>query len=130
MPENQNKTESKTVLVVEDEPRVRRYSCRIFASLGYHILEAENASMATDILVDCHDEINLVFSDIVMPGDNNGRDLVQHVQASYPHIDVLLTSGFEKTRPNSTQGEDNQLPVLKKPYSKEDLVSALEELSG
>ncbi|MBT3867221.1 MAG: response regulator [Gammaproteobacteria bacterium] len=128
MPENQNKTESKTVLVVEDEPRVRRYSCRIFASLGYHILEAENASMATDILVDCHDEINLVFSDIVMPGDNNGRDLVQHVQASYPHIEVLLTSGFEKTMSNSTQEEDNQVPVLKKPYTKEDLVSALEEL--
>ena len=128
MPENQNKTESKTVLVVEDEPRVRRYSCRIFASLGYHILEAENASMATDILVDCHDEINLLFSDIVMPGDNNGRDLVQHVQASYPHIEVLLTSGFEKTMSNSTQEEDNQVPVLKKPYTKEDLVSALEEL--
>lgn len=128
MPENQSKTETKTVLVVEDEPRVRRYSCRIFASLGYHILEAENASMATDILVDCHDEINLVFSDIVMPGDNNGRDLVQHVQANYPHIGVLLTSGFEKTMSNSTQEEDNQVPVLKKPYTKEDLVSALEEL--
>jgi DNA-binding NtrC family response regulator len=128
MPENQNKTETKTVLVVEDEPRVRRYSCRIFASLGYHILEAENARMATDILVDCHDEINLVFSDIVMPGDNNGRDLVQHVQANYSHIKVLLTSGFEKTMSNSTQEEHNQVPVLKKPYMKEDLVAALEEL--
>ncbi|MEO2180883.1 MAG: response regulator [bacterium] len=128
MPENQSKTETKTVLVVEDEPRVRRYSCRIFASLGYHILEAENARMATDILVDCQDEINLVFSDIVMPGDNNGRDLVLHVQANYPHIEVLLTSGFEKTMSNSTQEEDNQVPVLKKPYTKEDLVSALEEL--
>jgi DNA-binding NtrC family response regulator len=128
MPENQSKTETKTVLVVEDEPRVRRYSCRIFASLGYHILEAENARMATDILVDCHDEINLVFSDIVMPGDNNGRDLVQHVQANYSHIKVLLTSGFEKTMSNSTQEEHNQVPVLKKPYMKEDLVSALEEL--
>lgn len=128
MPENQNKTETKTVLVVEDEPRVRRYSCRIFASLGYHILEAENARMATDILVDCQDEINLVFSDIVMPGDSNGRDLVQQVQANYPHIKVLLTSGFEKTMSNSTQEEHNQVPVLKKPYMKEDLVSALEEL--
>ena len=129
MPENQNKTESKTVLVVEDEPRVRRYSCRIFASLGYHILETENAKIAMDVLVDYHDEINLVFSDIVMPGDNNGRDLALHVQANYKSIEVLLTSGFEKTTPNSAQGEGNQLPVLKKPYSKEDLVSALEELS-
>ena len=125
---NQSKTETKTVLVVEDEPRVRRYSCRIFASLGYYILEAENARMATDILVDCHDEINLVFSDIVMPGDNNGRDLVQHVQANYPHIEVLLTSGFELGISNSTLEEDNQVPVLKKPYTKEDLVSALKEL--
>jgi hypothetical protein len=40
----------------------------------------------------------------------------------------LLTSGFEKTMSNSTQEEDNQVPVLKKPYTKEDLVSALEEL--
>ena len=125
---NQSKTETTTVLVVEDEPRVRRYSCRIFASLGYHILEAENARMATDILVDCHDEINLVFSDIVMPGDNNGRDLAQHVQANYPHIEVLLTSGFELGISNSTLEEDNQVPVLKKPYTKEDLVSALKEL--
>jgi|TARA_B100001105_G_C22383034_1_gene440548 DNA-binding NtrC family response regulator len=129
MLENQSKTEAKTVLVVEDEPRVRRYSCRIFASLEYRILEAENARMAMDILEDCHDEINLVFSDIVMPGDNNGRDLVLHVQANYPRIEVLLTSGFEKKMSNSTQEEDNRFPVLKKPYSKEDLVNALEELS-
>ena len=132
MPENQNKTESKTVLVVEDEPRVRRYSCRIFASLEYRILEAENARMAMDILEDCHDEISLVFSDIVMPGENNGRDLGRHVQANYEDIEVLLTSGYEKTMPNSTQEQESsrELPVLKKPFSKEDLVNALEALSA
>jgi len=129
MPENQRNLGIKTVLVVEDEPRVRRYSCRIFASLGYHTLEAENARTAMDILLDCHDEIDLVFSDIIMPGDNNGRDLVQYVQENYLDIEVMLTSGFEKTTSDATQENNSHLPVLKKPYSQEELVSALEKLS-
>tara|TARA_B110000503_G_scaffold84765_1_gene128962 strand:- start:1174 stop:1563 length:390 start_codon:yes stop_codon:yes gene_type:complete len=129
MPELQNTVGIKKVLVVEDEPRVRRYSCRIFTSLGYHVLEAENAREAMDMLMDYHDDINLVFSDIIMPGDNNGRDLVEHVQENYPHIEVMLTSGFEKNLPSAaTQDKDNQPPVLKKPYSKEELESALENL--
>lgn len=129
MPCNQSQAETKTVLVVEDEPRVRRFSCRLFASLGYHVLEAENADIAMGVLVDCHNEIDLLFSDIVMPGNSNGRDLGQHVQANYQNIEVLLTSGFEKTKPNSASGEGyKELRVLKKPYSKEELVSALGEL--
>lgn len=131
MPCNQSQAETKTVLVVEDEPRVRRFSCRLFASLGYHVLEAENADIAMGVLVDCHNEIDLLFSDIVMPGNSNGRDLGQHVQANYQNIEVLLTSGFEKTKPNSASGEGyKELRVLKKPYSKEELVSALGELSA
>jgi len=129
MPENRSHAETKTVLVVEDEPRVRRFSCRIFASLGYRVLEAENAAMAMNMLVDSHDEIDLLFSDIVMPGDSNGRDLGQHVQTNYHRIKVLLCSGFEKAKPNSPDEKgDKELPVLKKPYSKEDLVYALGEL--
>lgn len=131
MPCNQSQAETKTVLVVEDEPRVRRFSCRLFASLGYHVLEAENADIAMGVLVDCHNEIDLLFSDIVMPGNSNGRELGQHVQANYQNIEVLLTSGFEKTKPNSASGEGyKELRVLKKPYSKEELVSALVELSA
>ena len=128
MPEHHNTDGIKKVLVVEDEPRVRRYSCRVFTSLGYHVIEAENAKEVMDMLMDYHDDINLVFSDIIMPGDNNGRDLVEHVKENYPHIEVMLTSGFEKTLTSAAQDKDNQLPVLKKPYSKEELESALEKL--
>lgn len=128
---NQNQTDRKTVLVVDDEPRVRRFSCRLFTSLGYHVLEAENAEIAMGVLVNFHDQIDLLFSDIVMPGNSNGRELGQHVRTNYQSINVLLTSGFEKTKPNSRPGEDHdELPVLKKPYSKEDLISALGELSA
>jgi DNA-binding NtrC family response regulator len=131
MPGNQHQTETKTVLVVEDEPRVRRFSCRIFASLGYHVLEAENAEIAMGMLVDLHDQIDLVFSDIVMPGNSSGRDLGQHVQSNYKGIEVLLTSGFENTKRTSPPGEQHkELPVLKKPFSKDDLICALGELSA
>lgn len=128
MPESRNNVGIKKVLVVEDEPRVRRYSCRVFNSLGYHVLEAENARQAMDMLMDDHNDIHLVFSDIIMPGDNNGRDLAEHVQANYPHIEVMLTSGFEKTLAGEAQDKDNHFPVLKKPYSKKELESALEKL--
>ena len=131
MPVNQSQTDTKTVLVVDDEPRVRRLSCRIFASLGYHVLEAENAEIAMGMLMDLHDQIDLLFSDIVMPGNSDGRDLGQHVKSNYQSIEVLLTSGFENKKRTSPPGEQHkELPVLKKPYSKEDLISALEELSA
>ncbi|MFT7685189.1 MAG: PAS domain S-box-containing protein [Candidatus Azotimanducaceae bacterium] len=122
--------ELKTVLVVEDEPRVRRYSCRTFRSLGFHILEAEDASRAIAILEARHKEIDLVFSDIVMPGNLNGRDLAQHVLENYPDLKILLTSGFEKIADGSKSQENNLLPLLKKPFSKEDVSTMLIKISA
>ncbi|MFT7687631.1 MAG: PAS domain S-box-containing protein [Candidatus Azotimanducaceae bacterium] len=117
--------EFKTVLVVEDDARVRRYACRTYVSLGFHVLEAEDASRAMAMLATHHEEIDLLFSDIIMPGNINGRDLAQHVLAEYPDIKVLLTSGFEKIAVGSTSQDDSQLPILKKPFSKEDLSAML-----
>jgi PAS domain S-box-containing protein len=115
----------KTVLVVEDDSRVRRYSCRAYISLGFNVLEAEDASRAMAMLVTHHEEIDLLFSDIIMPGNINGRTLAQHVLAEYPDIKVLLTSGFEKIAVGSKSQDNSLLPVLKKPFSKEDLSTML-----
>ena len=113
--------EKKTVLVVEDEPRVRRYTCRTFRSFGFNVLEAEDANRAMQMLKTHQQEVDLVFTDIILPGNTNGRDLAQHAIVKYPGLDVILTSGFDKVDVGSETQETHKLPIMKKPFSKEDL---------
>ena len=113
--------EKKTVLVVEDEPRVRRFTCRTFRSFGFNVLEAEDANRAMQMLETHQQEIDLVFTDIVLPGNTNGRALAQHAIEKYPGLDVILTSGFDKVDVGSETQETRKLPIMKKPFSKEDL---------
>ena len=113
--------EQKTVLVVEDEPRVRRYTCRTFRSFGFNVLEAEDANRAMQMLKTHQQEVDLVFTDIILPGNTNGRDLAQHAIVKYPGLDVILTSGFDKVDVGSETQETHKLPIMKKPFSKEDL---------
>lgn len=69
---------SETVLIVEDEPRIRKFATRSLSRLGYRVLEAADAQQAIAILK-AEPEIDLLFSDIVMPGGMDGRELAQWV---------------------------------------------------
>ena len=86
---------SKTILVVEDEPRVRRVTIRDLRGLNYKTIEAGDADMAISI-IESGAEIDLMFSDILMPGDLDGRMLGDWVKEHYPEIKVILTSGYSK----------------------------------
>jgi CheY-like chemotaxis protein len=116
-----------TVLVVDDEPRMRRVARRMLSELGYQVLEAENAAAAT-LLLDTDASIDLLFTDVVMPGESDGRALGRWARRTHPGLGVLLTSGF----PQHTAGEDSSgaepLPLLSKPYSKEQLQHAVQTL--
>ena len=122
--------EKKTVLVVEDEPRVRRYTCRTFRSFGFNVLEAEDAHRAMKMLETHQKEIDLLFTDIILPGNTNGRDLAQNAVEKYPGLDVILTSGFDKVDVGSETPETHKLPIMKKPFSKEDLSIMLSNIFG
>ncbi len=118
----------ETILVAEDEARVRKFAVRILKGLGYEILEAQNSSEALKILGDGA-EVDLIFSDIVMPGGVNGRELAKIVAEKYPDIKVQLTTGHSRGAKNRNQTDD-PLPadVLRKPYSKEVVARRIREL--
>ena len=122
---------TETILVVEDEPRVRRFAVRALSGLGYRVLEAENAQEALEVLGEGA-SVDLMFSDIIMPGRMNGRQLAGAVAESHPDVKILLTTGYSKGRAETKPQEDFEdaasLPLIRKPYSKDQLARQLREL--
>jgi len=111
--------DSEVILVVEDEPRVLKVTSRDLKKLGYRTLEANNASMAKT-MIDSGQKIDLVFSDVLMPGDIDGQMLGLWVEKNHPLIKVVLTSGFTK-RKTEVGEQESSFPLLRKPYTIEAL---------
>ena len=111
--------DSEVILVVEDEPRVLRVTLRDLKRLGYRTLEANNASMAKT-MIDSGQKIDLVFSDVLMPGDIDGQMLGLWIEKNHPLIKVVLTSGFTK-RKTEVGEHESSFPLLRKPYTIEAL---------
>ena len=86
-------TGGETILVVEDDPRVRRVSVRRLKELGYKVIEAEDGPSALKAL-DRPDLVDLLFTDVVMGGGMSGIDLAQEVRRQHPDLKILFTSGF------------------------------------
>jgi PAS domain S-box-containing protein len=106
-----------TVLVVEDSRDVAEVTSSLLEQLGYRVVRAENAAEALRHLQQGIG-VDLLFSDIVMPGSINGLGLAQICQERFPDIPVLLTSGFS----DAAQAADGRFDILRKPFE----LSALE----
>ncbi|MDG4551687.1 MAG: PAS domain S-box protein [Candidatus Contendobacter sp.] len=111
---------AETILVVEDEARVRRLACRYLRDLGYPVLEAADTQEAIAIL-ETEPDIQMVFSDIVMPGDLNGYDLAHWMAVHRPAAKCLLTTGRCERAHAASADDPPSIPVLAKPYSKRQL---------
>lgn len=119
---------NRTVLLVEDNPQVRKLTAARLRDLGYVVREAERGDVAADMLRE-DAEIHAVFTDLVMPGELDGLALARHIVASYPHIRILLTSGYAEdilSRHSDEEGIGHQ--ILRKPYRQSDLATALSVL--
>ena len=114
---------SDVVLVVDDEAFARLFAVQVFLDAGLTVLEAADAAEGIEML-DRNDDVGLVFTDINMPGELDGIGLVRHVQATRPHVPVLLTSGLA---PAGTLVDG--VPILSKPYTAQLLTEAIEQLS-
>ena len=112
------------VLVVEDDPMVREAALLRLEAIGYAVIEAGNAEAAL-ALVEAGEPVDLVFSDVVMPGALSGFDLVRELRARHPGIAVLLTSGHVSTTIRSRAGLDPPVPLLTKPYPLQALAEAV-----
>jgi two-component system, NtrC family, sensor kinase len=120
--EEERKGGSERILLVEDNHEVQDVTAAYLEELGYDVVLAENADMALERLA-TEDGICLVFSDIVMPGTMNGVALARHVRSAYPHVAVLLTTGYAPQQ----ELVDDTLSVLRKPYRLATLATALRE---
>ena len=110
-----------SVLLVEDNPDVATVSAGMLEQLGYTVRHVSSANAAlTEIELD---GIDVLFSDIVMPGQMDGIALARQVRKLNPNLPILLTTGYSGTR-------QNEFPILRKPYRLEELSQALAALSG
>jgi two-component system cell cycle sensor histidine kinase/response regulator CckA len=115
----------ETILVVEDEDLVRRVIERILGRLGYRLLLAANGEGALVLSRDHLEPIDLLLTDVVMPG-MNGVDLAATVQRERPGIAVLFSSGYsEEDISRSTPLGDAAVHLLPKPYTPRDLAGAV-----
>jgi PAS domain S-box-containing protein len=113
---------SGTVLLVEDNPDVAAVSTGLLEQLGYTVRRVANAEAALREIE--LDRIDLVFSDIVMPGKMDGLTLARHLKAVKPRLPILLTSGYSDAALN-VRGD---FPILRKPYEIHELSQAIAKL--
>ena len=112
------------VLVVEDDPAVRAVAVATLEALGYRVATAEDAPTALGRL-EAGDRPDILFTDVVMPGGMDGRQLAARAKAMDPELPVLLTSGYADP---AGEGEAGRLPFLAKPYTPDQLAARLREV--
>ena len=105
----------EVVLVVEDEPAVRRFSVDALVELGYRVLEADGAAAALR-LIDAHPEIILLFTDVVMP-DVNGARLAEEVRRRRPDLKILFTTGYTRNAVVHNGVLDPGVDLIGKPFT-------------
>jgi CheY-like chemotaxis protein len=114
----------ETILVVEDNDALRRVIVRQLNSLGYRVLEANQADAALHLME--QGSIDVLLTDIVMPGGKDGVELAGQAKQRWPKIAVVLTSGFSQAKPNGISPPPGT-PLLSKPYRRENLAQAIRE---
>ncbi|HZL30567.1 MAG TPA: ATP-binding protein [Pseudolabrys sp.] len=107
---------SETILVVEDEEALRLYTVEILSELGYGVLAAAAGAVALEI-IERRDDIDLLFTDIVMPGGMNGRQLAEEARRLRPRLKVLYTTGYTANAIVHHGRVDPDVELITKPFS-------------
>ncbi|QUD88482.1 ATP-binding protein [Phenylobacterium montanum] len=110
----------EAVLVVEDDRQVAELTDALFRELGYEPVMARSPREAMEALARL--KIDLVFSDVVMPGGLSGFELARRIRMRFPEIPILLTTGYGEAL---AQRDVCEFPVLNKPYRIDELIEAL-----
>ena len=118
----------EAVLVVEDEEHVRKLAVRLIHDLGYHVLEAADAKSAL-LILDREKHVDLLFTDVVLPGGVSGRDLVAQAIPKRPALAVIYVSGYSAAIEAETPIEESAVR-LAKPYRRKVLAIALRKALG
>jgi CheY-like chemotaxis protein len=118
---------TETILVVEDDETLRLYTVEILSDLGYSVLAAGNGAAALEIIGRGHN-IDLLFTDIVMPGGMNGRQLADQATKQRPALKVLFTTGYTANAIVHHGRLDPDVELISKPFTYESLGRKIREL--
>ena len=117
---------NKIVLVVEDEAKLRKVAVKMLERLGLRSMQAETAKDALELLADTH--VDVLFTDIELPGGMNGTELADAAQELDPNIKVLFTTGYAREAVLHDRWLQENVPWLLKPYSHQELARELKAL--
>ncbi|MBT3927697.1 MAG: response regulator [Rhodospirillaceae bacterium] len=121
------------ILVVEDNADVRTLAVALLSDLGYEIAEAGSAEAALQVMENSA-PIDLLLSDVILPGAMNGPDLAAEIERSGPTVKIVYMTGYAKEALNNHVGLDDHTHVTQKPFNKVGLAnkiySVLDEESG
>ncbi|HVO82457.1 MAG TPA: response regulator [Terriglobales bacterium] len=116
-----------TILLVEDEDFVREVTCQVLQSAGYHVLQAREA-IAASVAFRCHrQEVRLLVTDVVMPGQN-GRDLARELRSVCPGLKTLFVSGYPENVITRAENQGRTEFYLPKPFSAQSLVRTVRSI--
>jgi CheY-like chemotaxis protein len=119
--------DAQTILVVEDEAPVRAAAVSTLEALGYRCLEAADAEAALALLTG-GETVDLVFSDVVMPGTVKARDFAQRLAEIAPGVPILFTSGYTENAIVHHGRLHDGVNLLSKPYARDELASRVDQL--
>jgi DNA-binding NtrC family response regulator len=117
---------SRTILLVEDEAFVREATCTILESAGFEVLTAEDAIHAIKVFEQCQRHVDLLMTDIVLPG-RSGLQLGEDLLRRSADMNVLVTSGYSNAE-STTDDPESRTFFLAKPYSRRGLIEMIEKI--
>jgi CheY-like chemotaxis protein len=120
----ESSSHGETILVVEDDPAVRKMAVSILENLGYQVRQASDGKIALALLHGT-EHIDLLFTDMVMPNGVSGQDLIKAARQLRPDMRALLTSGYSEQFIKAQEDVNRDVRLLNKPYRKDMLAAAV-----
>jgi len=116
---------TETILLVEDEEMVRRMASQVLKRNGYEVIEADCGAAALEVWKEKSSQIDLVLTDMVMPGGTSGRDLADRLTETKPSVKVIYTSGYSLDRAGKDLKPGDHLRFISKPYTPDSLLRTI-----
>ena len=117
------KADTETVLIVEDEPDLLDVASALFSSMGYEVMTAASGSDALNVLASR--DVDILFTDVVMPNGMNGLELATYTRTNYPNVKVMLVSGYPQLALGLDRSALDDFAFVSKPYRLSDLARSL-----